>query len=77
LGYFLKVWANICGGLKSVDVDVLTSKLNFNEDILAFFVLATVWASFFRNLGNFFLNFLVTLQATSVVTEKKFYNILT
>jgi len=43
----------------------LTIKLSFNEDILAFFDLATVWATFSKIWAIFFTNLLVTLIAAA------------
>jgi hypothetical protein len=41
-------------------------KLSLDEDILAFFGLVTILATFFPNLGFFFTNHLVTLLALSL-----------
>jgi hypothetical protein len=38
-----------------------TFTLSFDENILASFGLATVWATFFQSFGEFFPNNLVTL----------------
>ncbi len=52
---------NILRAQERLDVDVLNFKLSFDEDILPFFVLATVWATFSKIWANFFIKLLVTL----------------
>jgi hypothetical protein len=38
-----------------------TFKFSFEEEFSAFLVFATVWATFFQNLGDFSPNLLATL----------------
>ncbi len=61
-----------CGYFKSLEgfyVDVWTFKLNMAEDILAFFDLATVLATFSKILGNFSPNLIVTLTTKDKVLQ--------
>jgi hypothetical protein len=42
-------------------------KFSFDEDILAFYCLATIWATFSKIWANFFHNHLVTLDSFQLI----------
>jgi hypothetical protein len=47
--------------------------LNFDENSLAFFSLAMVWATFFPKFGRFFPNLLVTLLKAQTLARREIF----